>query len=79
MTETSRQEAITPRRDGKPPAFVVACLDCGFSCDEHGIGADDAVKAVAPRHAVDHKLVARPVDYTKGYGPDKRDAHPLYA
>jgi len=49
---------------------VVACVECTFSHDAHGIDADDAIKAVAPTHAEGkHKMVARAVDYS---------AHPLY-
>lgn len=71
-------EPITPTVAGKPPQFIVACLDCEFSVDAHGLSEEDAVKAVAPSHAAAHRLIARPVDYTVGYGPDKSQPHPLY-
>ena len=74
----SLHDPITPEKGGKPPGFIVACLDCEFSVDAHGLTAEDAVKAVAPRHEESHHLIARPVNYTTGYGADKKDPHPLY-
>ena len=71
-------EPITPMQDGKPPDWVVVCLDCGFSVDEHGVTGEDAVKAVAPRHEHAHKLTARPVNYSAGWGEKKKEPHPLY-
>lgn len=71
-------EPITPAVGGKPPAFVVACLECGFSVDAHALTAEDAVKAVAPNHETTHHLIGRPVEYTTGYGLDKTAPHPLY-
>ena len=71
-------EPITPAVDGKPPAYIVACLECEFSVDAHALTAEDAVKAVAPSHAPTHHLIARAVDYTQGYGLDKTAPHPLY-
>lgn len=71
-------EPITPAVGGTPPAFVVACLKCEFSVDAHALSAEDAVKAVAPTHEPTHLLIARPVDYTTGYGTDKTAPHPLY-
>lgn len=62
-------EPITPAKDHMPPNFVVACLDCGFSVDAHGLAADDAVLSVSPWHAAGHQLIARAVDYSE---------HPLY-
>jgi len=69
---------ITPAVDGKPPGFVVACLDCEFGVDAHALTAEDAVKTVAPTHEKTHHLVARRENYTTGYGPQKTDPHPLY-
>ena len=69
---------ITPAVGGKPPAFVVTCLDCEFSVDAHGLSAEDAVKTVAPTHEPTHHLIAQPVDYTAGHGQDKTEPHPLY-
>ena len=71
-------EPITPAVGGKPPGFIVACLDCDFGVDAHALTAEDAVKAIAPTHETTHHLIATSVDYTKGYGPDKKDPHPLY-
>lgn len=68
--DTHRQEPITSPKSGAPPAWVVACLDCSYSVDEHGLTGEDAVQTVNPRHAGGtHRLIARAVDYT---------AHPLY-
>lgn len=71
-------EPLTPLKDGKPPGFIVACLDCDFGVDAHGLTAEDAVKAVALTHENSHHLIARSVKYTTGYGTDKTEAHPLY-
>jgi len=71
-------DAITPLKDGQPPGFIVACLDCDFGVDAHALTAEDAVKAVAPTHDERHHLIARPVDYTKGHGPKQSEPHPLY-
>lgn len=71
-------EPITPAIGGKPPGFIVACLDCDFGVDAHALTAEDAVKTVAPQHEKTHHLIAQPVSYTTGYGPDKKDPHPLY-
>lgn len=71
-------EPITPLKDGQPPGFIVACLDCDFGVDAHGLTAEDAVKAVAPTHQKGHHLIATHVDYTTGHGPNKKDPHPLY-
>lgn len=65
-----RHEPVVPSRDGTPPAYVVACLDCGFAHDAHGLTAEDAVKAIAPSHEPGHHLIARAVDYS---------THPLYS
>ncbi len=73
-----QHEPITPMRAGQPPTWVVACLDCGFSVDEYGQTAEDALQSVAPRHEASHALIARPVDYTTGYGEHKDEPHPLY-
>ena len=70
---------IVPLRNGQPPAWVVSCLDCGFSHDAHGLSADDAVRAIAPTHQEGHKLIARAVDYTTGYGGGRTRPHPLYS
>lgn len=70
---------IVPLKDGQPPAWVVACLDCGFSHDAHGRSADDAVKAVAPSHEPGHKLIARAINYESGWGEDGTKPHPLYS
>lgn len=71
-------EPVTTPVDGKPPGFIVACLDCDFGVDTHALTAEDAVKAVAPTHETRHRLIARPVDYTTGHGPEKSEPHPLY-
>lgn len=71
-------EPVTPMSGGKPPDWVVVCLDCGFSVDEHGTSAEDAIKAVAPRHESTHKLTARPVNYSHGWGAHGDQPHPLY-
>jgi len=71
-------EPITPAIGGKPPGFIVACLDCEFAVDAHGLATEDAVKAVAPTHETTHHLIGRPVDYLKGHGPTKTDPHPIY-
>lgn len=60
---------VTPAKEGSPPGWVVACLDCGFSVDEHGASAEDTIQRVAARHDRSHKLIARAVDYMQ---------HPLY-
>ena len=79
MTQHPQQhEPIVPMKDGKPPGFVVACLDCEFSHDAHGLTAEDAVKAIAPAHQTGHRLIARPVDYTTGWGPQGTAPHPIY-
>src|SRR5882672_8206067 len=63
-------EPIVPAIDGQPPGFVVACLDCEFACDAHGLDAEDAVQSVVPTHASgQHRMIARPVSYAE---------HPLY-
>ena len=70
--DNHRSAPITPAIEGRPPGYVVACLEtgCGFACDAHGLDADDAVKSVAVAHAEGkHRLIARAVDYR---------AHPLY-
>lgn len=72
------QEPITPLDDGKAPTWVVACLDCEFSCDAHGISGDDAVVAIAERHQKGHRLIARQIDYSTGYGRNFDEPHPLY-
>lgn len=64
-----RHEPIVPAKDGKPPAWVVACLDCGFAHDAHGLDANDAIASLAAAHQPGHRLIARPIDYTD---------HPLY-
>jgi hypothetical protein len=69
-----RHEPITPAQGGRPPAWVVACLDCPFACDAHGLNAEDAVKAIAPIHERTHRLIARAVDYTQGWS---RPGQPL--
>jgi hypothetical protein len=70
---------IVPLKAGQPPAWVVMCLDCGWSHDAHGLGADDAVKALAPQHQEGHHLIARAIDYTTGWGPERNQPHPLYS
>ena len=77
-SEIGIDEPITPMEGGKPPGWVVMCLDCGFACDAHGLTGEDAVKAVAPRHESTHKLVAQAVNYLVGFGPQKDQPHPLY-
>ncbi|MES2211513.1 MAG: hypothetical protein V4515_15215 [Chloroflexota bacterium] len=64
-------EPIVPLKNGQPPQWVVACLDCGFAHDAHGRSAWDAIASVAPNHQADHKLIAREVNYTA-------ESHPLY-
>ena len=62
-----------PAVEGKPPGWVVACLEagCGFACDAHALTADDAVQAEAATHAEGrHKMIGRAVDYS---------THPLYS
>ena len=76
---TTAQEPITPAKDGLPPCWVVACLDCSFAHDAHGLMAEDAIATVARTHAPDHRLIARAVDYAHPtYGPDRNEPHPLY-
>lgn len=75
---TIQYEPVTPAKGGAAPGWVVSCLDCTFSCDEHGDAAETAIKAVAQRHERSHRLVAMAVDYRVGYGPDKQGNHPLY-
>jgi len=71
--DNHRSAPITPAVEGKPPGWVVACLEagCGFACDAHALTADDAVQAVAATHAEGrHKMIGRAVDYS---------THPLYS
>lgn len=67
---------VVAPRDGEPPAFIVVCLagGCGFAHDAHGLTAEDAVKSIAPTHQSGHKLIARQIDYTKGW---ERPGRPL--
>ena len=67
MPSKHQSEPIVPAKEGRPPAFVVACLDCEFSHDAHGLTAEDAVKSIAPSHQTTHRLIARSVDYTTGW------------
>ena len=68
-TRQGQYDPVTPSRGGIPPGWIVSCLDCQFSSDEHGETAEAAIQQVAPRHDATHKLIARSVDYT---------LHPLY-
>ncbi len=90
MTTPRQHDAapIVPLKDGSPPGWIVACLDCGFAHDAHGLSANDAVLSIAPSHEPDHRLVARPIDYTQGWErggkplqgiPPTTGAHPLYS
>jgi len=70
-------EPIVPAKDGRPPGFVVSCLDCGWAHDAHGDTGPDAIASVSSQHEPGHRLTARSVDYSargRTTGP-----HPLYA
>ena len=73
-----QHEPIEPLREGQPPGWIVSCLDCSFSHDEHGLTASDAIMACAARHENGHKMIARAMDYTTGYGEHRDEPHPLY-
>jgi len=70
-------EPVTPARDGRPPNFAVVCLTCTYMVDAHGETGEDAVKSVTG-HDPTHQLTARPLDYTRGWGPKQDAPHPLY-
>lgn len=80
-------EPITPTKDGQAPAWVVACLDCDWAADAHGLTSEDAVKAMTSVHQAGHRLVARSIDYSEGWQrpgqplagiPPSTVGHPLY-
>lgn len=69
MSDSHEYAPIVPARQGHAPAFVVSCVDCGFSHDAHGDTAEDAISSVAPTHHAGHRLIAWTTDYA---------THPLY-
>ena len=73
-----QHDPVTPLENGQRPTWVVACLDCEFSHDAHGAAAEDAIQALAANHQPGHRLIARPVDYSTGWGPQGTAPHPIY-
>lgn len=64
----TRHAPVVPKVDGSTPGWVIVCLDCpDFAHDAHGLTAEDAVKAFAPRHQRGHRLTAQSVNYDEGW------------
>ena len=75
-----QHEPIVPMKDGKPPAWVVRCLEagCGFAHDAHGATPEEAAASIRATHVPSHTLYVEPARYHEPVWGPIQTRHPLY-